>query len=287
MFDPNPTKFVDTDQSKRAAEVAAYVHAAGFAGNDLVIALAVAYAESGWQYSAKGGPNNNGTYDWGLFQINDVHKPTANEKTNPLANAKAAHRVYAAAGNSFTPWATYKSGAYKGHLVPAKAAVAALQKRGSDFERETIAQAEKGSVSTTISPGELNNASLLPTAPWDIAKGLVEKVIGFFDMSLAVLLGIVLFVLGMAILARGSAARVVTGVAKDMAKTAQKTTPKTPATPRPVKSVETRAAESLALSDAKKRLIAERKAADSAAQRAEFFDTFAKRQAEYRKGRGA
>lgn len=174
--------------------------------NELVIALAVAYAESGWQYSAKGGPNNNGTYDWGLFQINDVHKPTANEKTNPLANAKAAQLSLCRSGQQLHAVGDLQR-AYKGH----PSSPSALSPRSKSVEATSNAKPGKPKRQRPRQSvlESLNNASLL-LRHRDIAKG-PEKVIGFFDMSLAVLLGIVLFVLGMMILARGSAARVVTG----------------------------------------------------------------------------
>lgn len=41
-------------------------------------AWAVAMRESRGFYDIKGGPNPNGTYDWGLFQINEIHKNNAN-----------------------------------------------------------------------------------------------------------------------------------------------------------------------------------------------------------------
>lgn len=39
-----------------------------------ITAVAVALAESGGNPRARGGPNTNGTYDHGLWQINDVHR---------------------------------------------------------------------------------------------------------------------------------------------------------------------------------------------------------------------
>ena len=287
MFDPNPSQFITADQDKRAGETAAYVHSAGFAGNDLVTALAVAYAESGWNYKAKGGPNKNGTYDWGLFQINDVHKPSESVKTNPLANAREAFRIYRAAGAKFTPWASYNSGAYKAHLAAANAAVKSLQSRGSDFERETVANAEKGDVSKVASPGELNSVGSGIASPLDLARTALAKFMQFFDVSLAVLIGLVVLVLGIVILSRGTASKLVGGVAKDMMKTGKAA--KTVATSAPAKvgkTVEERAADSLALADAKKAILEQRKQAATDKARADFLAGFQERQAAYRKARG-
>ena len=38
---------------------------------------------------------------------------------DPAFNAKAAYQIYKNAGNSFTPWSTYTSGAYKGFMLKA------------------------------------------------------------------------------------------------------------------------------------------------------------------------
>jgi hypothetical protein len=39
-------------------------------------AIDIAYGESGITWNRKSKPNTNGTIDWGIFQINDVHKKT-------------------------------------------------------------------------------------------------------------------------------------------------------------------------------------------------------------------
>lgn len=91
-----------------AAQVAAFAQQAGWTSeNDIKTAVAIAYAESKFDTSAQG-TNNNGTHDWGLFQINDVHKPTTAEKIQPLANTKKAFSVYKQQG--WGAWATYNRG---------------------------------------------------------------------------------------------------------------------------------------------------------------------------------
>ena len=80
---------------------------------------AIALAESGGQVGAKGGPNSDGTYDYGLWQINTVnvnshHWSVASLLGNPEYNAKAAVAIYKSAG--FGAWSTYNSGAYKQFL---------------------------------------------------------------------------------------------------------------------------------------------------------------------------
>lgn len=125
-------------------QVAAFAHAGGFSGAALVTAVAIALAESGGNALAVNTHNANGSRDYGLFQINSVHKPTVRQQTNPLDNAAAAAAIYRAAGNSFKPWATFNSGSYKSHLNAANGAVGDLQKRGPSYENAQVAQAKTG-----------------------------------------------------------------------------------------------------------------------------------------------
>lgn len=92
--------------------------AAGFSGADAVIAVAVALAESGGDPEAYGDRNIpvEGAASLGLWQINTYYHPEFGPDfsvlMNPQRNAEAAFSVYRAAGNSFTPWTTFKNGAY-------------------------------------------------------------------------------------------------------------------------------------------------------------------------------
>lgn len=86
---------------------------AGFQGEDLIKAVAIAYAES------RGNPNAVGDQDLapergpsiGLWQINigsKAHPEMSSwNLTDPLTNARAALSVYQQAGNSFRPWSTF------------------------------------------------------------------------------------------------------------------------------------------------------------------------------------
>lgn len=93
-----------------------YARRAGFSGADLSIAVAIAYAES------SGDPNAIGDLDLGrsigLWQINLRAHPEYSEQElfDPQTNANAAFAIYQAAGNSFRPWTTYKTGAYESYL---------------------------------------------------------------------------------------------------------------------------------------------------------------------------
>lgn len=197
--------------SELPERVAAVVHNAGFSGTNLVTAIAIAKAESGWKWDAKGGPNSNGTYDWGLFQINDVHKPSANVKTNPVANAKEAHRIFVAAGNSFKPWATYNSGAYKAHMKEAQNAVTALQKKGPAWERATVKSLDSSKATMTDSAAQSQNVtdvgdaiSSVPNAIRAVGNAISSQFGKVAGNVLTIIVAVVLLVLGVVILLRGS-----------------------------------------------------------------------------------
>jgi hypothetical protein len=79
-------------------------------------AAAIALAESNGNPNAIN-HNNNGSVDRGLWQINSVHGGLST--VDVRKNAEAAVRIYNQSGGSWSPWATYKSGAYASHLTPA------------------------------------------------------------------------------------------------------------------------------------------------------------------------
>lgn len=82
---------------------------------------AIALAESGGRVGAIGGPNPNGTYDYGLWQINSSHRYAKYKLLHDAGyNARAAVAVYHSQG--LQAWSTYSSGAYKAFLSQAAAA---------------------------------------------------------------------------------------------------------------------------------------------------------------------
>ena len=89
---------------------------------DPAMAAAIAMAESGGNPCAQGDPNTgdhscagpNGTStSFGLWQINTTYNPQYDAKKllDPNYNAKAALEV-SRKGTVWTPWSTYKNGAY-------------------------------------------------------------------------------------------------------------------------------------------------------------------------------
>jgi len=95
--------------------VAGYAAAAGFTGNDIITAVAVAKHESGFRSDAAN------SCCVGLWQINvKAHKEyTSDQMKNPMANAQAAYKIFKAAGGWCTsgsasshtcnPWQAYGS----------------------------------------------------------------------------------------------------------------------------------------------------------------------------------
>lgn len=70
-------------------------------------AIAISYCESKWNERAYN-HNTNGSEDFGIFQVNSIHKPTKDEMGNYQANIKKAKEIYDRAGKSWNPWACKK-----------------------------------------------------------------------------------------------------------------------------------------------------------------------------------
>jgi hypothetical protein len=85
---------------------------AGFRGDDILVAAAVALAESGGDPGAVG----DGGDSIGLWQINRPAHPTIGtvaELKDPAYNARAAHQVWTAEG--WRAWTQYRNGRYRPH----------------------------------------------------------------------------------------------------------------------------------------------------------------------------
>ena len=126
------------------AQIAEYAHDAGFRGQDLTVAVAVALAESGGDPKAHNPVPPDDSY--GLWQVNmlgslgparrDQFELDSNrELLDPKENAQAAWEI-SGKGNSFQPWSTYTNGAYKQHLDEARKGVRALDKKGDTDDRK-------------------------------------------------------------------------------------------------------------------------------------------------------
>jgi hypothetical protein len=113
-----------------AAQIATVASNAGFSGDDLVIAVAIALAESSGNPNAHGDVKlGTGTGSFGLWQIYaDAHPeygPDFSALYDPQKNANAAFEIYQGRGGTFQDWSTFKSGAYTAYLNQANEGVSA------------------------------------------------------------------------------------------------------------------------------------------------------------------
>jgi hypothetical protein len=100
-----------------ASEIAGYAQKAGVTGQNIVIATAIALAESSGDTDAINTANRNGSTDYGLWQINSVHSALLNGHNwrDPADNAAMMYSI-SNGGKNWSPWSSYKSGAYLAHL---------------------------------------------------------------------------------------------------------------------------------------------------------------------------
>jgi len=104
-------------------ELAQIAYNAGFRGNDLLTAVAIAKAESGGNPNAYNPETAAGTAagsgSRGLWQIYGSAHPQYNNTGafDPQTNANAAFQVYKEAGGRFTPWSTFNIGSFKQYLT--------------------------------------------------------------------------------------------------------------------------------------------------------------------------
>lgn len=105
-------------------QIAVVAQKAGFTGENLVIAVAVAMAESGSNADAIGG-NTYGL--WQIFSyahpdMIDPNNPDASKWYDPYVNARFAWKI-SSGGNNWAPWSVYKHGTYLRNMDRARAGV--------------------------------------------------------------------------------------------------------------------------------------------------------------------
>jgi hypothetical protein len=116
-----------------------YAKAAGLAcGNDLVIAGAIAMAESSLDPSetSTNGPTSgcpSGSTDRGLWQINSCYHSDVSDTCafDPSCNAQAMASI-SSNGTDWSPWSTYTSGAYTKYMSEAQTAEESVCDGSSD-----------------------------------------------------------------------------------------------------------------------------------------------------------
>jgi hypothetical protein len=120
-----------------AVQVAQLAQQAGFSGNDWVIAVAVAEAESGgWTHARL--INTDCSVDRGLWQINSYWHGEVSDSCafDPTCNAQSTHTIWANGG--WSQWTTYINGAYQSHMAEAQAAVNQVGGGGSSSGNRVI-----------------------------------------------------------------------------------------------------------------------------------------------------
>lgn len=120
---------VVTSGKLSATDIARLASDAGFVGEDLTTAVAVALAESDGNPTAYNPEKQAGTAtgkgSFGLWQIYLTAHPEflSWDLNDPVVNAKAAFRVYSNAGRSFSPWSTFNNKRYLSYLDTANSGV--------------------------------------------------------------------------------------------------------------------------------------------------------------------
>jgi Lysozyme like domain len=116
-----------------AAQIAGYAQTAGFDGDDLVTAVAIALAESSGNPNAQDDSNDPspiGFNAFGLWQINIGENPqyASDNLFDPQTNANDAYEIYSNWSSGFGAWSTYNngSGTYQNYLADAQSGVNTL-----------------------------------------------------------------------------------------------------------------------------------------------------------------
>jgi len=150
------------------ASIAQHAYDAGWRGDDLLTAVAVAYAESGGNplsynpESAASTPTGKGSY--GLWQVYlKAHPEFAGwDLYDPATNARAAYRVWQAR-RSFWPWSTYQHNSHVKYLPKAAIEVAAINVGSGSAPLRSFS---RGEIALMIVAGILGVAGAITFDRW-------------------------------------------------------------------------------------------------------------------------
>lgn len=151
------------------ADVVRYAQQAGFRGDALVTAVAIAKAESSFQTNAHGDISLM-TAVWGpsvgLWQIRSLKAESNTGKTrdavalvDPAFNARSAYAI-SGGGVNFTPWSVFKDGSYKQHVDVARTA-AGVAATGSTTAPATTAAIPGGPPVLAAPIGGVSDSAML------------------------------------------------------------------------------------------------------------------------------
>lgn len=171
------------------SEIEGYAADAGFTGNDIHIAGAVAMAESGGSTTSHNATPPDNSY--GLWQINMLGSLgpsrrkqfgiTSNDQLyDPRINAQAAHAVWK--GSGWSAWTTYTRGTYQKYMA------------GSSSASESSTSSGDGSSNTGIT-GAITNIG--------------ENIFKAASNLTGIIVAVVLLILGIVLLARNQVGKVV------------------------------------------------------------------------------
>lgn len=157
------------------AQIAGYAKGAGFRGNEVAIATAIAIAESSGNTHAHNDTFVTGDNSYGLWQINMIgglgparrahFKLNKNEELfDPATNARVAYALYKARGNWFD-WSAYTNGKYLLHLVRGHAAAKVADPNMDTLLPDSIDEKVGGAI-TTVQTAEKIVAFLTDKANW-------------------------------------------------------------------------------------------------------------------------
>jgi len=100
-------------------QLALWAQQVGVPQDQIPTAVAIALAESGGKMTAVGGPNSDGSYDLGAWQINNkAHAGLLLQHPDWWASTAQAPMMAAVSGGgrNWKPWTTYTSGKYRQFL---------------------------------------------------------------------------------------------------------------------------------------------------------------------------
>ena len=165
------------------AEIARVAAGAGFTGDGLVTAVAVAMAESSGNPTAHLLTSREDSR--GLWQINVRAHPSydANRLYDPAYNAAAAYDI-SGGGTSWRAWSTYTNGAYRAYLPEARTAANASSTAivPAGHLAATVGLPDPGTVVSTVAAGATLGplgalaAGLSGLDPTNIADRAVSKI---------------------------------------------------------------------------------------------------------------
>jgi Lysozyme like domain len=177
-----------------AADVAGWARNAGWSGKDLIVAVAVALAESGGNPNALGdkglvGQSAGNGQHWGpsvgLWQIRSIQEETGkgtlrDERAlvDPQSNANHAHAIWQQSG--WGPWSTHNNQSY---LLWMPTATAAVGVAGTSSAAADATSAVTSSASATLSVAE---------EPIKVLKWLTDPGTVMRAVKLAVGVGLIL-----------------------------------------------------------------------------------------------